>query len=106
MVRENLTTGGEVALSAAVVASWARYSEGVDEQGEPITVVDRLAPQLREIAGRQAEDPLAFIANRELFGDLVESSRFVDAYRFALNSLHESGSRATLQALLAEERVS
>ena len=27
---------------AAVVASWARYAEGIDEQGEPIDVVDRL----------------------------------------------------------------
>lgn len=99
VVRENLSAGGEIALSAAVVASWARYCEGVDEQGQPIAIVDRLAPRLREIAAHQAADPLAFIANRELFGDLVESSRFVDAYRFALDSLHESGSRATLEAL-------
>ena len=28
--------------SALVVAAWARYAEGVDEQGEPIEVVDRL----------------------------------------------------------------
>ena len=34
--------GGEVQRSALVVAAWARYAEGVDEQGEPIEVVDRL----------------------------------------------------------------
>jgi mannitol 2-dehydrogenase len=43
VIRENLAAGRDVTLSAAIVASWARYAEGVDEQGEPITVVDRLA---------------------------------------------------------------
>ena len=45
VIREQLATGGEIRRSAAVVASWARYAEGVDEQGEPIEVVDRLAGQ-------------------------------------------------------------
>ena len=32
VVRSNLDQGGEVLRSAAIVASWARYAEGVDEQ--------------------------------------------------------------------------
>ena len=36
VVRENLARGGEVEHAAAVVAAWARYAEGVDEQGAPI----------------------------------------------------------------------
>ena len=36
--------GGKIHRSALVVASWARYAEGVDEAGEPIEVVDRLLP--------------------------------------------------------------
>ena len=54
VVRENLAAGRDVTLSAAV-ASWARYAEGVDEQGEPIEVVDRLADALQQIAARQRE---------------------------------------------------
>jgi mannitol 2-dehydrogenase len=82
-----------------VVASWARYAEGVDEQGRPIEVVDRLKPVLEEAAKRQSEDPLAFIANRDLFGDLIDNERFVSAYRSVLSSLHTKGSRATLEDL-------
>lgn len=67
VVRENLTMGGPVHLSAAIVASWARYAEGIDEAGEPI--------------------------------DLVDHPRFVDTYRWALDSLHRNGARATLTAL-------
>ena len=91
--------GGELRRSAAIVASWARYAEGVDEQGEPIEVVDRLADELIPLARRQREEPLAFISNRELFGDLVDDERFVAAYRAALRSLHERGARATLESL-------
>ncbi|WP_216870728.1 hypothetical protein [Modestobacter excelsi] len=47
---------------------------------------------------RQREDPLAFVADRRLFGDLVDDDRFTSVYRVALASLHEHGARATMQA--------
>jgi mannitol 2-dehydrogenase len=103
VVRRQLETGGPIGHGAAVVASWARYAEGVDEQGEPIEVVDRLAGSLTAIARRQREDPDAFIANRELFGDLVDDRRFVAAYRSVLRSLHERGARATLESIVKGE---
>jgi mannitol 2-dehydrogenase len=100
VIRQQLATGGEIRRSAAVVASWARYAEGVDEQGEPIEVVDRLAGSLTPLAQRQCEDPDAFIANRDLFGDLADDKRFVTGYRSALASLHQRGARATLESLV------
>ncbi len=100
VVREQLATGGEIRRSAAAVASWARYAEGVDEQGEPIEVVDRLRDSLTKLARRQREDPDAFIANRDVFGDLAGDGRFAAAYRSALASLHERGARTTLQSLV------
>jgi mannitol 2-dehydrogenase len=99
VIRTQLATGGEIRRSAAVVASWARYAEGVDEQGEPIKVVDRLADTLTKLARQQREDPDAFIANRDVFGDLAGHERFRTAYRSALASLHARGARATLQSL-------
>ncbi|WP_427136681.1 mannitol dehydrogenase family protein [Pseudarthrobacter sp. S9] len=100
VVRENLLSGGEIARSAAIVASWARYAEGRDEAGEPITIVDRLSEPLRAAAARHPEDKLAFIADRELFGDLIDEPRFVEAYVSALDSLHERGATATVEALI------
>jgi len=49
-------------------------------------------------ARRQREEPLAFVADRELFGDLVDDERFTTVYRAALASLHAHGARATVQA--------
>jgi mannitol 2-dehydrogenase len=102
VVRDNLAAGGEVRRSAAIVAGWARYSEGVDEDGQPIEVADRRRDTLAASARRQRQDPLAFIADRELFGDLVDDERFTGPYLAALTSLHERGARATLDALVAE----
>jgi mannitol 2-dehydrogenase len=99
VIRENLAADRDVTLSAAIVASWARYAEGVDEEGQPIQVVDRLADQLVAIAARQRAEPLAFASNGELFGDLVDHPEFTEPYLEALNSLHERGARATLEAL-------
>jgi mannitol 2-dehydrogenase len=99
VVRHQLETGGEIKRSAAVVASWARYAEGVDEEGRPIEVVDQLRDRLTAAARRQRDEPTAFIADRELFGDLVDDERFVAAYTSALRSLHERGARATVEWL-------
>jgi mannitol 2-dehydrogenase len=101
VVRANLASGAPIRLSAAIVASWARYAEGVDENGEPIDVVDQLADSLVPIAKSQKDNPLAFIENRSLFGDLADEPRFVEAYRWALDSLHADGARATLKELAA-----
>lgn len=100
VVRENLRTGGPVELSAAVVASWARYAEGVDEQGEPIDVQDQLADSLVPLAKSQLDNPTAFIENTALFGDLAQQPRFAEAYLRALDSLHRNGARATLEQLV------
>ncbi|QOR38206.1 mannitol dehydrogenase family protein [Billgrantia diversa] len=103
VIREQLASGGEIHRSAGVVASWARYAEGVDEQGEPIAVVDRLKNELMALAAANRAQPTTFIDNRELFGDLAEHERFREAYLAALKSLHERGARATLEALTGEQ---
>ena len=104
VIRANLASGGPVWLSAATVASWARYAEGVDEQGQPIDVQDQLADTLVPLARSQHENPTAFIENTDVFGDLATHPRFVEAYLWALDSLHRDGARATLEGVIARAR--
>jgi len=98
VVRQQLANGGTVRRSALVVAAWARYAEGVDEDGRPIDIVDRRKEAVMSRAQRQADDPLAFLRDSDLFGDLVDDERFTTEYLAALESLHEHGARATLEA--------
>ena len=101
VVRDNLADGGEVRRSALVVAAWARYCEGADDAGERYDVVDRRRDQLMAAARRERSEPLAFLADRDLFGDLADDERFTREYLAALHSLYEHGARATLQAVVA-----
>ncbi|MDN5763265.1 MAG: mannitol dehydrogenase family protein [Microlunatus sp.] len=101
VINANLAADGEIEVSAAIVASWARYAEGVDENGEPIELVDRIADERSAAAARQTDDPLAFVRDRDLFGDLTDQPRFVEAYLRALDSLHTRGAAATVADLAA-----
>jgi len=97
VVRANLDHGGEVLRSAAIVASWARYAEGVDEQGRPIEVVDQLRD--RVMANARAG---TFLDDRQLFGDLGDDPRWRAPFQRVLDSLHERGAAATLAWLDGE----
>ena len=101
VVRELLKDGKDVSLSAAIVASWARYDEAIDEKGQPIKVVDPLRDELIAIAQTQRTHPLAFIENKKLFGELAGDPLFTKPYLATLESLHKVGAQKTLQALLA-----
>lgn len=100
VIRENLESGREVGVCAAIVASWARYAEGMGENREQWPVVDRLRDRVMAAAARHDEDILAFLRDGELFGDLVEQEAFTTPYRDALETLRDRGARALLQELL------
>jgi mannitol 2-dehydrogenase len=102
VIRDQLAAGRPVRRSAAIVASWARYAEGVDESGAPIEVVDRRKDSVMAAAAGQRRDPLAFLEQRDLFGGLADDPRFVADYRWALDSLINRGAQATLEDLRAD----
>ncbi|MDQ1690095.1 MAG: mannitol 2-dehydrogenase [Pseudonocardiales bacterium] len=99
VLRFQLDCGGSISRCTAVLASWARYAEGTDEQGQPIHIVDPLRDRMTPSALRQRSDSTAFLRNRDVFGDLIDNERFVNAYVAVLTSLHEAGARFTLSHL-------
>jgi mannitol 2-dehydrogenase len=100
VIRQQIAGRGAIGHSAAIVASWARYAEGIDEHGMQIEIVDRRRDYVMGLAAAQRDDPLAFIESRDLFGDLARNERFRSGYLAALRSLHERGARQTLAALV------
>jgi mannitol 2-dehydrogenase len=102
VIQHNLAHDGEIERSALIVAAWARYAEGTDENGEPIEVVDRLKRRVMAAAAKQRDDdPLAFLRDGDLFGDLVTDERFTEVYARHLDSLHTKGARQTLEDVVA-----
>jgi mannitol 2-dehydrogenase len=91
VIRYNLGTGGPISHATAIVASWARYAEGIDEQGQPIDIVDRLAAAVTAAAGKYSEDPFALLDLAELFGDLADDRRFRNEYGGIAADIHDFG---------------
>ncbi|MFW3170980.1 mannitol dehydrogenase family protein [Geodermatophilus sp. CPCC 206100] len=104
VLRANLAAGREIRRSVAVLAGWARSAEGTDDGGSPVELVDPRGAELAERARVQAAEPLAFLADRDVFGDLVDDDRVTTRYRAVLDSLHRHGTRATVAALLSGRR--
>ncbi|MEN8707738.1 MAG: mannitol dehydrogenase family protein [Nocardioides marinisabuli] len=100
VVVDNLAADGPVRASALACAAWARACEGYDDQGRSLPVLDRAAAELSQVAGAQADDPTAFLAQRPLFGDLVDEPRFREAFLEARASLVEHGALATVARFL------
>jgi mannitol 2-dehydrogenase len=100
VIRQQLATGGPFTRSAAVVASWARYAEGTDENGARHEINDVLAPQLQAAARRQRAHRTAFLEdNREVFGELAGDARFTAVYSSILTALLDHGVRETFTDL-------
>lgn len=97
VIRQQLVHGGPIHRSALVVAAWARYAEGVDEHGQRYEMIDRRRDQVTANAAKQSSDPLAFVRDRALFGDLADDERFTSEYLAALDSLRERGARETAE---------
>ena len=98
VVRAQRAAGGPVARSALVVAAWALTAQGLDEQGAPLVVVDRLLETVRAAAERTHEDPAAFLRDTGVFGDLADDPVFTAAFVEALAALRRLGARASASA--------
>ena len=99
VVRDQIASGGEMYRGVAVVAGFARYCEMVDDQGRPIELNDRKRDALVAAASAYGEDPLSFVRQRDLFGDLAEDPRFSRPYLAIIASLRERGTRWTIANL-------
>ena len=96
MIRAQLARVGEIRRSVLVVAACGATRRASTRRGSR----DRRPPPRRGDgrARAQSEDPLAFLRDPSLFGDLVDEPRFTAPYLEALRMLHDQGARATVRA--------
>ncbi|KLK91143.1 mannitol dehydrogenase [Microvirga vignae] len=97
---ERLKAGADVTGLALESALWCRYCVGTTDAGEPIALNDPNAARLTPAALAAKDDPGAFLALRDIFGDLAEAPQFRSRFETALNSLWRDGTRVTLQRYL------
>jgi mannitol 2-dehydrogenase len=88
-IHENLETGGSIEFATLVIAAWCYYSDkGMDRQGHPIEIIDAMSAELHQAAKQTKTDPLAFIKQESLFGNLIENGRFTKLYVEAVQKIY------------------
>jgi len=98
ILRDGLAAGAPVEGLALVEALWARMCEGTREDGSIIEPNDPFWETLRTAATAARDRPRVWLEQRPIYGGLVESSRFAEAFERWLEKLWSDGCEATLQA--------
>lgn len=95
-----IADGAELKRAALVVAAWALYLKGVDENGQTYAIPD---PRAEFCQALVADDELIvqrLLGVEEIFGTAIaQSAEFVAAFEWCLNSLREVGVSGTLESL-------
>ncbi|MDR2372979.1 MAG: mannitol dehydrogenase family protein [Bifidobacteriaceae bacterium] len=100
VVADRLAAGQPCDISAAIVAAWARYSEAAIDPGGGITMNDRRREQIMGLAARMSTDPLGFLREESIFGDLANRPGFTTPYLRFLGLLRTAQVAGALQTLL------
>lgn len=103
VVRSNLDAGRPIAMSAAVVASWAHYVDDASERGRATDVVDARRDRVMAAARRARTDPPAFLEDPEIFGTLATDQAFADAFTTAFDLLRTRPVREGLAMIVGHQ---
>ncbi|MDX3927095.1 MAG: mannitol dehydrogenase family protein [Shinella sp.] len=97
---DRLRRGEDVVGLSLVSALWCRYFAGTSDSGKQIVFNDASADRLQAAALKAKDDPGAFLALSDIFGEVAASELFRRRFAHALKTLWEKGTRATLQLYL------
>jgi mannitol 2-dehydrogenase len=98
-----IADGGETRRAALVVAAWAVYLKGVDENGVTYSIPDPRAAFCQALVADDALVTQRMLEVEEIFGTSIpRSPEFVAAFEWCCNSLREHGVTRTLERVLAD----
>lgn len=100
MVTERLRKGRAVDGLALAGALWCRYCYGSTDSGAAIEPNDPGWARLTLRAHEARRDPRAWLAMRDIFGELGDDPRYAAAFSHAHDALWRDGARATLARYL------
>ncbi|VVN08656.1 Polyol:NADP oxidoreductase [Pseudomonas fluorescens] len=97
-----IAEGRDTRRAALVVAAWALYLKGVDENGVTYTVPDPRAAFCQAMVADDALITQRLLQVEEIFGTIIpQSAEFIAAFEWCCNSLRDVGVTQTLERVLA-----
>lgn len=90
-INDNLATGGPIQFATLVIAAWCYYSDKqADQNGQPLEITDAMQGELHKASKETTNDPLAFVRQESLFGNLIENERFTALYMEMVQKIYEN----------------
>ncbi|MBB4080764.1 mannitol 2-dehydrogenase [Lewinella aquimaris] len=91
-IRENLAADGSIEFATLVLAAWCYYSDKqVNENGEPLEIIDAMQAELKEAAQDTPANSLAFLQQPAIFGNLTNDKRFTQEYERMVRTIYRGG---------------
>jgi mannitol 2-dehydrogenase len=100
VIRDLLDTHRPAPAAIAVIACWARFLEGVDDQGRRFELVDQHAADLQARAARHGDDLLAVVRGNPMFTAVAGREEFELPYATTLAAIRRNGTRAALDQVV------
>lgn len=86
-------------------AIWARMCEGTRENGSVIEPNDPYWAELNPVAKSAKNDPLIWLKQKHIYGELVENEKFCQSFSFWFNKLWTDGLALTIQHYLQKNNL-
>ncbi|MGN6303719.1 MAG: mannitol dehydrogenase family protein [Mesorhizobium sp.] len=100
-IADRLKAGKGAAGLALESALWCRYCFGTTDSGAVIEPNDPNWDRMQATAREARDDPSAWLAMEDIYGEVGRSASFAAAFAKALDALWKDGARATLTRYLA-----
>ena len=89
-IQENLASGGSIKYGTFILVAWAYYSDkGVNVNNEQIEIIDARKEELHQSANQYEQDQLSFLRIPDIFGNLLQSERFVKHYSKMIEAFYK-----------------
>ncbi|MCX8278620.1 mannitol dehydrogenase family protein [Phyllobacterium sp. 0TCS1.6C] len=97
---DRLKAGRSITGLSLVSALWCRFCAGTTDSGQPTNYLDASAERLKVEALKAKDDPKAFLAMTDIFGEVGTTPVFVESFSRILRTLWQEGARETLKLYL------
>jgi mannitol 2-dehydrogenase len=103
VIRDAVKAGTPIEGLALSQGLWARMCEGTRENGTIIEANDPEWDRLSAQARKAKDDPGAWLAMDDIYGELGRNPRFSEAFTKALGALWDKGTEAVLRDYAGSE---
>lgn len=99
-IKYNLQATGKANGLALVSALWCKYCFGASDAGNKLEPNDPIWGELTDVAKSAKDDPVIWLKQKAIYGDLSSSPEFVAAFSSWLRILHLHGTEIALNEYL------